>query len=394
MMRSLALLALTLLLGMTTARADSLADLHRPSSTIPGCVNDWGPLGTGAGVAEPTCEAKAALAEWNGHTAAISAARDRLVQASRLPDRADPQMIVNALNACAAAADAMARLDHPAPLAPHEYADVLAWMRPWFKKHKQPIPAAIGDGFRTLAAALAKPGLLRQDRIVIYDQAAVFAIREGELAAELGNEVERQTDDAVRAAHIAALKAAQAVENGRSPSKAAKAITAAAGPGHAAVAQQQTVQLEHSLAAHPDQGSNTMRTGRAIAAIPSALLWIGSIALLGIVVGSPRLVARLGIAAAVEFSLLVLIALPLGWLPLALLHALTGWPGAGWLGFVLWLALFGTLLAAGPRLLPGRLERVWGALFAPAPLSTPRHRPFRRGARRRRCRPSDAAGTR
>ena len=68
--------------------------------------------------------------------------------------------------------------------------------------------------------------------VLAYDQAAVFAIREGELAAELGTDVERQTDDAVRAAHIAALEAAQAVENGRSPSEAGKAITAAAGPGH------------------------------------------------------------------------------------------------------------------------------------------------------------------
>lgn len=37
----------------------SLADLRTPSSTIPRCVNDWGPLET----AQPTCEAKAVLAQ-------------------------------------------------------------------------------------------------------------------------------------------------------------------------------------------------------------------------------------------------------------------------------------------------------------------------------------------
>ena len=72
-MRCLAMLACALLLGATTVHADLLSDLRRPSSTIPGCVNDWGPLGTGAGVARPTCEGKAALAEWNGYTSAKSA---------------------------------------------------------------------------------------------------------------------------------------------------------------------------------------------------------------------------------------------------------------------------------------------------------------------------------
>jgi hypothetical protein len=70
---------------------DSLTDLRQPSSTIPGCVNDWGPLGTGSGVTEPTCEGQAALAEWNEHAAAINTARDLIVQASNQPDRADPQ---------------------------------------------------------------------------------------------------------------------------------------------------------------------------------------------------------------------------------------------------------------------------------------------------------------
>jgi hypothetical protein len=116
-MRSLALLFCVLLLGATTAaaRADSLADLRLPSSTIPGCINDWGPLGTGIGGAELTCEGKAALAEWNEHAPAVNAARDLLAQASNWPDKTNPQVVVNALDACAGAADAMARLYRPAP---------------------------------------------------------------------------------------------------------------------------------------------------------------------------------------------------------------------------------------------------------------------------------------
>ena len=46
-MRSLAVLFCALMLGATAAAdADSLTNLRRPSSTVPGCVNHWGPLGT------------------------------------------------------------------------------------------------------------------------------------------------------------------------------------------------------------------------------------------------------------------------------------------------------------------------------------------------------------
>jgi type IV secretory pathway TraG/TraD family ATPase VirD4 len=370
-MRCLALLACALVLGTIVAvRADSLADLRRPSSTIPRCVNDWGPLGTRSGVAEPTCEGKAALAEWNEHAAAINAARDILANASNWPDKAAPLAVVDALEACAAAADAMARLYHPAPSAPHDFETVLVWMRPWFERAKLPIPATIGEGFRALATALAKPGLLRQERNSLYDQAAVFATRESELAAERAPDVERQTDNAVQAAHLAAVKAAERAEAGHPQSDAGAAIAAAAGPDHPAIAQRQTAQLEHSLAAHPDQGGYPAQTGRAFAAIPKALIAILGFAVILVVVGFRRCVARLGIKGAVGFSLLFLVALPVSWLPLALLHAVSGWPGAGWLGFLLWLMLFMVLIAGGPRLLPGRLRRVWTVLFAPAPLTT------------------------
>jgi hypothetical protein len=126
-MRSLALLLCTLLLGAAAAaHADSLADLRRPSSTVPGCVNDWWPLGTGAGMTQPTCEGKAARAEWNEHAAAINAARDILARAANAPDKAAPLAVIDALEACGAAADAMARPYRPAPAAPHDDAAELA----------------------------------------------------------------------------------------------------------------------------------------------------------------------------------------------------------------------------------------------------------------------------
>ncbi len=333
-MRSLALLACALLLGVNAvARADSLADLRRPSSTIAGCVNNWGPLGTGSGIAEPTCEGNAALAEWNAHAAAVNAARDTLANAANRPDKAAPLAVIDALDACAAAADAMARLYHPAPSVRHDFDRLLSWMRPWFERAKLPTPATIGDGFRTLATAMAKPGLLRQQRNALYGMAAMFASRESALAAERGNDVRHQTDEAVRAAHRVALTAAKAAANGHPQKNAGAAIAAAAGPRYRAIAQEQTLQLDRSLAAHPDQGGHPTQTGRAFAAIPDASIGITTVALILVVLSFRRFVDRLGIRGALGFSLLLLVTLPASWLPLALLHAITGWPD----GLLTWL---------------------------------------------------------
>ena len=360
------LFVVALLLCATAARADSLADLRQPSSTIAGCVNDWGPFGTGPGVVESTCEGKAALVEWNRHAAAIYAARDVLVRASDLPlDRTDPRAVIEALNTCGTAADGLAGLDHQQQPGTGEFFAVLAWMRPWFAREKLPAPGSIGDGFRLIARALQRPDLSRQDRKALYGQASVFAFRTSRLAAEQGEDVQRQTDAAVRAAHLAALQIARAVENGIPQPDAAARIAAAAGPGFATIAEGQTNQLERSLAAHPDQGRYRAQAGRALGGIPAAFFWIIAIALALVILAFPRLYVRLGRAGAVNVSLLVLLALPLSWLPLALLHAITFWPD-GWVALVLWLGLFVTLLIAGPRLLPGRLRRVWMALFSPA----------------------------
>ena len=157
-MRSLALLALALLLGAYRRLApNSLADLRQPSSTIPGCVNDWGPLGTGSGVAEPTCEAKAALAEWNEHAAAINPARDTLARAansarqgghrtsSSTPRRRAPPPPMRWLGSTT-------RRHRPRTSTPRCWPGC----GPGSSNRKLPIPATIGDGFRTLAAAFGK----------------------------------------------------------------------------------------------------------------------------------------------------------------------------------------------------------------------------------------------
>ena len=178
-------------------------------------------------------------------------------------------------------------------------------------------------------------------------------------------DVERQIDIAVRAAHFTAIKAAGKAEAGHSQRDAGAVIAGAARPGHPAIAQRPPAPLERPLAAPPDPGGYQARTGRAFAAIPETLIGILGLAVILVVVGFRHFVARLGLRGAVGFSLLLLVALPASWLPLALLHAVTGWPSAAWLGFLLWLMLCVALIALGPRLLPGRLRRVWAGLFAP-----------------------------
>ena len=206
-MRSLALLLCALMLGITVvAWADSLADLRAPSSTIPGCVNNWGLFGTGSGIAEPTCEGKAALTEWNNHAAAISAASDTLAKAANWPDKTAPRAVIDALEVCAAAADAMSRLYHPVPSAPHD--DAAVWGG-WNRARASQIAdtrsrSATGSG--SSPPVMAQPGLRRQQRNALYGLAAIFASRESVLAAERGAEVEHRTDEAVRAAHRAAVR--------------------------------------------------------------------------------------------------------------------------------------------------------------------------------------------
>jgi hypothetical protein len=79
------------------------------------------------------------------------------------------------------------------------------------------------------------------------------------------------------------------------------------------VGQEQTRQLNLSLAANPDQDGYAARTRRALSAIPDAFLWIGGIALFAVVVGFRPLAVRLDTTGAIGFSLLLVVTLPLSW---------------------------------------------------------------------------------
>ena len=232
-------------------RAAAVRDRRPRSIRSPICASPRRPLRAASTIGDrsaparvssnSTCEGKAALVEWNRHAAAIYAARDVLVRASDLPlDRTDPRAVIEALNTCGTAADGLAGLDHQQQPGTGEFFAVLAWMRPWFAREKLPAPGSIGDGFRLIARALQRPDLSRQDRKALYGQASVFAFRTSRLAAEQGEDVQRQTDAAVRAAHLAALQIARAVENGIPQPDAAARIAAAAGPGFATIAEGQT----------------------------------------------------------------------------------------------------------------------------------------------------------
>jgi hypothetical protein len=142
---------------------DSLADLRLPPSTVPGGVNHWGLFGTRFRHPKPTCKGKAARAEWNEHAAVINTARDTFARAANSPDKTAPLVVIDALDACAAAGDAIIRLYCPAPSAPHEDAAVVAWMRNWLEQSKLPAPVKIGDGFRAGAVGLTRPGLQRPE---------------------------------------------------------------------------------------------------------------------------------------------------------------------------------------------------------------------------------------
>jgi hypothetical protein len=87
------------------------------------------------GPASPNRPAKAKWPwrKWNEHAAAINAASDTLARAANSPDEAAPLVIIDTFDACAAAADMMARLYRPAPSPPHDNAAVLGWMRNWLE---------------------------------------------------------------------------------------------------------------------------------------------------------------------------------------------------------------------------------------------------------------------
>jgi len=85
--------------------------------------------------------------------------------------------------------------------------------------------------------------------------------------------------------------------------------------------------------------------------------------------GFRRTAVRYGFKAALENALRFVLVIPLTWLPLALLHALTGFP-AGWVAFPLWLVLVVVVMAIGGKLVPGPVRQLWASLFAAPAVDT------------------------
>jgi hypothetical protein len=258
-------------LTFAVARADSVADLSRPSSTIPGCLNVWNPLDPT--FSNRTCEGRAVVRSWQERATAINTARDVITVASIAPDRADKEEVLDALSTLAAAADAVASSYHPRPPLQDAFAGTLAWMRLRFETFHLPIPASLGDGYRTLSRILGNPMILKVDRNTAYDRSAVMADALSEAVTESIEPAAQDTDAAVFKAHQAAVEAARSAEIGTyNATTAAAAIAAAAGPDHAAIADGQTRILQASIASHPAQSQYASRTGRKLAAIPGGLL--------------------------------------------------------------------------------------------------------------------------
>jgi type IV secretory pathway TraG/TraD family ATPase VirD4 len=358
-MRSLAVIGIWLLACCVPAYADSVADLNQPSSMIPGCVNDWNPLDHVA----RTCEGKAVVQSWQERLTAINTARDVIVGASRDPDRADRQEVIDALKTLAAASDAITSTYHPKPPLQDDFASTLAWMRLRFQAFHLPIPASLGDGFRTFVGILSSPALLNVDRDNAYDNCAALADALSEAVNDSIEPEAQATDAAVSNAHLAALKAATDAEKGwYNAAVAAAAITAAAGPDHAAIAQGQVQILQEAIAKHPAESGYAARTGRKLAAIPDGLFGLLGACVFFALISFKRRMAAFGIRAALEGSLLFIAAAALSWLPVVLLLAVGVLPG-GFVPGLLWLALFGVLFVGGGRLLPARLRTGWFSLF-------------------------------
>jgi type IV secretory pathway TraG/TraD family ATPase VirD4 len=339
------------------ASADSVADLNRPSSTIPGCVNSWNPTDPKYG--GRTCEGQAVLQTWQERATAIITARNVITDASRDPDRADKETDLGALDTLAAAADAIHSTFHPEPPSQNPFATTLSWMRQQFEAFHLAVPPSLGDGFRTMANILGNPRILINDRNAVYDRSAAMADALSEAVTETIDPVAQETDAAVLSAHQAAVAAAQSAENGfYNATAAAAAIATAAGPDHATIADGQFRILQASIARHPYQSGYLARTGRKLSIIPDGLFGLlATCAFFALISFKPRMALH-GFRAALEGSLLFILTAALSWLPMVLLLSIGLLPNGIWPG-LLWLALFGILFVGGHRFVPAHLKKGW-----------------------------------
>ena len=100
-----------------------------------------------------------------------------------------------------------------------------------------------------------------------------------------------------------------------------------------------------------------------LAQLGGGFVFLAGLMLVVVVLGFRRTAIRHGVRAALENALRLVLVVPLTWLPLALLHVLTGLP-SGWVTVPLWLVLVVVVMAIGGKLVPGPIRRVWAALFA------------------------------
>jgi type IV secretory pathway TraG/TraD family ATPase VirD4 len=343
------------------AEADSVADLNRPSSLIPGCLNYWNV--SDPRNSEQTCEGKAAVQSWQERSTTIITARNVLMDASRSPDRADQETAIGALNSLAAVTDAITSTYRPQSPLPDNFATTLAWMKLQFQSYQLPVPATLGDGFRTLSGILSKPALLISDRNTAYDRASIIANALSEAVTGTLPSIEADADAAVFKTHQATLNAAQAAENGSyNITAATAAIAAAAGPGHETIANGYTKMLTASLAQHATQAGYVDRTGRQLIKIPSGLIGLLAVCAFLVLVSFRRRMALNGFKNALEGSVLFMAAAAFSWLPMVFLLDVGILRGGIWPG-LLWLALFGILFVGGNRFLPARLRIGWSRFF-------------------------------
>jgi hypothetical protein len=357
MMYRCILLALALCLAASIARAaDQLeppADpMGAPSSTIPGCLNDWSALPMG-----DTCEAKAERAKWEERQSAVTMAVNVVVFASRAPDRAAEGDVINALQALAAAADAARSAYHAPPKGMDELERFLNAARVDSEHWKLPIPVLYGDVFRNISVALQKPGTLRSEQAGLYDRAAPLALLLNETIGETVNDAVQQVNTATLQAHLAAWQAENAVQAGGTRGNSNAAITSAAA-GHPEIAQAQITQLNQSLAAHPDQGSYSNRVARNLSQIFSTagllnfllaivlftvitFVMYGAAALLLLARGIRSVLPTLVIMKRRQF-----IVLPVITVVGEVIQVLSGGAAGGWPLFAFWIVLFGVLMAA------------------------------------------------
>lgn len=359
-MRPLAFSMILLVSAWHVAHADTLADLNQPSSTIPGCSNDW----TGVAI-QNTCEAKAAVVKWQAQQNNIEMAETIVVSASDNPNAANKAQVIAALNSLATMADQITSTYHPAPPETDFYAGFLASTRFQFQQMKLPIPASLGDAFRYFVTILNNPIVLNADRNTAYDRASVVATGFNVATANTMGQIPGDVDQAVFRAHQAAIAAAKAAEYPGSvkynPEAAEASIQSAAGPDYPDIAAGQVAILNASLASHPGQGGYVAQTSRGLSIIPANLIGMLVLCLFFAGLTFPHRKAISGTRSAVEGSLLFVGAAVGSWLPVAILGAFGVLTGL--LAWVIWLALFGVLGVGGKRFLPERLREGWGAAF-------------------------------